>query len=223
MNNLTIYGDSLSTGTHGQGGYLAALQAVLAPATLTNYAVGSSGCAAGTPNSMMEVLRRTQGQRAPADLILIWHGTNDWYWGTPLGTPGDRTEDTFWGAVTSAVTRLRTENPDALLVWVTPVYRRECPDGATEPGDADEIPNRAGHCLWEYTRVLRQAADRLHFPLVEMGRDSGICAQNADRLLEDNVHPNRAGYRPISRVLCRELSRLWYYHTGEDIDVCQRG
>lgn len=219
MMRLAIYGDSLSTGTHGDGGYLAALEKAFAPCELTNYAVGSSGCADGTPNGMVQILHRTEGKRAGADLILIWHGTNDWYWGTPLGSPDDCGEDTFWGAIHTVVNRLREENPQALLVWATPLYRHECPDGMKAAGDADRTPNRAGHCLFEYTRVLRDAADRLHFPLIETGRQAGIFAQNADLLLEDRVHPNAAGYRQIERVLCSELRRLWYYHTGEPEDV----
>lgn len=215
MMQLAIYGDSLSTGTHGQGGYLAALEKAFAPCQIHNYAVGSSGCSGHTPNGMTEVLHRTEGQRPPADLILVWHGSNDWYWGTPLGTPEDQSENTFWGAIRTVVGRLREENPEALLVWATPIYRWEAPDGTPQAGAADETPNRAGQRLFMYTDVLRQAADRLHFPLIETGRCSGIYAENANRLLEDRVHPNADGYRKIERVLCSQLQQLWYYHTGE--------
>lgn len=219
MMQLAIYGDSLSTGTHGDGGYLAALRAAFPGCILANYAVGSSGCSSVTPNGMTQVLRRTQGQRAPADLILVWHGTNDWYWGTPLGGPDAEGEETYRGAVRTVVNCLRRENPDALLVWATPLYRRECPHGGAAAGDADYTPNAAGCCLWEYTKALRQEADRLHFPVIETGRLCGITAQNAAALLEDDVHPNAAGYRRIQRVLCTELQCLWYYHTGEQTDV----
>ena len=216
MQKILIYGDSLSTGTHGQGGYLAALQSAFGAPRLVNCAVGSSGCAAGTPNSMAEVLRQDAPEAYGADLVLIWHGSNDWYWGTPLGRPGVADPATFYGAVGSAVDTVRLRNPGALVVWATPIYRFEQPCGGTQPGCADFTQNRAGQTLPDYTAALRRAADCWHFPLIEMGRLCGICAQNEGALLEDHVHPNAAGYRRIERVLCPALRYYHALHTGEE-------
>lgn len=215
MDKLIIYGDSLSTGTHGDGAYLATLTESLSVKRLENFAVGSSGTAEITPNSLVSILdgqkekqKNGSTEGCGAELVLVWHGTNDWYWGTEIGTPGEDNPKTFYGAVKKAVTEIRRKNPDALLVWVTPVFRWEAPDGKKEAGDAGFLPNKAGHTAADYTAALRDMADRYHFPLIEMGRLLNIHQYNEERFLEDHVHPNAAGYRKIEKILIPQLKQL---------------
>jgi lysophospholipase L1-like esterase len=215
MNKLIIYGDSLSTGTHGNGGYLQALRDAFQPAVLLNRSIGSSGCAACTPDSMMQILSRDDPDACNADLIFVWHGTNDWYWGTPFGPDGLEDPNTWQGSIARAVQILRRLSPHALLVWATPLYRFECPDTGNISGDAAFLKNKVGYTQLDYTAALRVQADLWHFPVIETGRLCGINAQTDSELLEDHVHPNASGYRHIQRVLCAELKQLWYYHTGE--------
>ena len=56
LEQVWIYGDSLSTGTHGDGAYLEALKREFHVKELHNFAVGSSGLSKITPNGMLEVL-----------------------------------------------------------------------------------------------------------------------------------------------------------------------
>lgn len=223
MDKLIIYGDSLSTGTHGEGAYLAALREELSVNRLENWAVGSSGTAETTPNNLISILRAQRaaqeqtGSRegADAELVLVWHGSNDWYWGTPIGSPQDDNTETFYGAVKQAVKEIRGRNKDAVLVWVTPAFRLEAPDGIDEVGDACFLKNKAGHTMTDYVRALREMSDFYHFPLIEMGRLLNIHQYNEARFLEDHVHPNALGYRKIERILIDHLKRIAAWENGK--------
>ena len=78
IDKVWIYGDSLSTGTHGDGAYLEALVREFDVVQLHNFAVGSSGLSKITPNGMLEIMERQimektwESLEAP-DLIFIWH------------------------------------------------------------------------------------------------------------------------------------------------------
>ena len=202
MKTIAIYGDSISTGTHGEGGYEAMLKSSLSLKRVYNFAVGSSGLTRKTPGGMLEVLDKNP---VPEDeeLFLIWHGSNDWYWGSGM--------EEFSHGVKEAVNRLRAAAPTAELVWVTPIYRFECPDGMAQAGEAYELPNKNGYTMLDYYEELERSSKRLGFPLIDMRRLCGIHRDNAGIYLEDRGHPNRAGYQRIGAVLDREIQRFCIY------------
>lgn len=202
MKTIAIYGDSISTGTHGEGGYEAMLKSSLSLEKVYNFAVGSSGLTRKTPVGMLEVLDKNPVPK-DAELFLIWHGSNDWYWGSGM--------EEFSHGVKEAVDRLRAAAPTAELVWVTPIYRFECPDGMAQAGEAYELPNKNGYTMLDYCEELERSSKRLGFPLIDMRRLCGIHRDNANLYLEDRVHPNRAGYQRIGTVLDREIQRFCIY------------
>ncbi|MFT4145392.1 MAG: SGNH/GDSL hydrolase family protein [Mobilitalea sp.] len=217
MDSMIIYGDSISTGTHGEGAYLDALKKCLKVKHIQNYAIGSSGLSAKTPNSMLKVLEGQEENKEgrDVDLILVWHGTNDWYWGAELGSVDQEEDDTFYGAIKKAVKVIRERNPEGLLVWITPIFRYEKPDKGDTPGNANFTKNHTGHTLDEYTQAICLMGRKLGFPVIEMGMSVGIYEENEIGYMEDQVHPNVFGYRKIERVLEKEITKYWYYHTGE--------
>lgn len=203
---LAIYGDSLSTGTHGEGGYEEKLKGSLCLSEIYNFAVGSSSLSKGSAGCMADLLEEG---RLPeeADIILIWHGSNDWYWGVPLGTMDDKKPDTFNGAISFVIDRLRMNFPKAIIIWVTPIFRMEKPDGIETAGDAFRTLNKNGSTLLDYTETIQRASLIHGFPLIDMRRLSGIHLYNSDYYLEDGVHPNRNGYELIHRILDAELRK----------------
>lgn len=211
MRNLLIYGDSLSTGTHGENAYLDTIRRELGLENIMNFAVGSSGLTEHTPNSMMSILRKQIAEFFPLentpDIILVWHGSNDWYWGSPLGSYDD--EQSFRGAIRFAVETLRKQYPDALIVWPTSIFRLEKPDGMTDVADGFINPNKNGDTLADIVLTLREAAVRFHFPLIDMGSLVDIHLHNEEKYMEDHVHPNASGYEKIARALCSEIKKYW--------------
>lgn len=218
LRKLAIYGDSISTGTHGEGGYESYLAQAFGVET-ANYAVGSSGLSLATPDSGAAILADENNIPADADVVFIWHGSNDWYWGSPVGEVTDQTPDTFLGAIAASVSSVRKKVPDALLVWGTPLYRFEAPDGGTKPGKAYGTKNKLGLTMEAYYEAIYRASVYHGFPVIDLRRLCGIHEKNQDLYLEDKVHPNRAGYEKIRRVLKKGLEELLYYEgyiwTGE--------
>ncbi len=210
LERVWIYGDSLSTGTHGDGAYLEALKREFHVKELHDFAVGSSGLSKVTPNGMLEVMEKQIREKLwekleMPDLIFIWHGSNDWFWGTPIGSFKDQEGESFFASVRLAVTTLRTQFPETPVMWAAPIFRLETPDGGSRTEDAFFLENKAGHTMYDYVKALEEASWRYHFPLIDMGRLVNIHRQNEDRFLEDHVHPNRAGYDRIEKVLIRGI------------------
>lgn len=140
----------------------------------------------------------------------MWHGSNDWYWGSPLGEVADENPDTFLGAVGMAVRRIRQAAPEAVLIWMTPIYRYEAPDDVETAGYAYETENKAGHTLFDYYKAIQQASACYGFPVIDLHKLCGIHEGNQRIYLEDKVHPNKAGYERIFRVMGRKLETvLW--------------
>ena len=210
VKKIVIYGDSLSTGTHGEGAYLKQLEETYG-AEVVNYAVGSSGMSSATPNNASEILEKDGNIPEDADLVILWHGSNDWYWGSPIGELEDQGTDTFLGAVGNAVRRIRAKLPEAALIWFTPIYRFERPDGGAAAGRAYETKNKQGCTMMEYYEALCRASVYHGFPLGDMRRCVGIHESNQEDFLEDKVHPNRKGYERIWRVMKKNLDEILYY------------
>lgn len=214
LSKIVIYGDSLSTGTHGEGGYEGFLRETYHVESV-NYAVGSSGLSTATPNNTCEILADPENIPADADLVLLWHGTNDWYWGAPAGHLGDKTPDTFHGAIHTAIHCIREKLPDAVFVYMTPIFRLEQPDGCESVGIAYETPNKLGFTMESYYQALLEESIREGFFVIDMRRCVGIHEYNHEKYLEDKVHPNKAGYEKICRVLKKGLDEVLTYEGYE--------
>jgi lysophospholipase L1-like esterase len=205
---IVIYGDSLSTGTHGKGGYLPALHDAFNNFQIVNYAVGSSGLSDVTPDSMMKILSEQNEADSTVEIVIIWHGTNDWYWGTPIGRKDCENTKTFFGAIRAAVTKCRMLYPYARILWALPIYRFETPDGMSEVGQAFQIKNKSGYTLTDYSEAIRLASHEYGYKVVTMNELIQIHSGNEETFLEDRVHPNEEGYKRISKVWIREIGEI---------------
>lgn len=208
INELWIYGDSLSTGTHGKNAYLDGIRERLPIRHITNFSVGSSGLTRKTPDSMISIVERQIKEGFPEkagkpDIILIWHGTNDWYWGSSL--------DLYGREIDRVTGLLRSFAADSLLLWPTAVFRLEKPDGGEAAADAFSNPNKNGDTLFDFMRVLEAHGEQQHFPVIEIGKAINIHRYNETLYLEDHVHPNEKGYRKIANVLSNEMGKYWSY------------
>ena len=153
-----------------------------------------------------------QALHPQADLIVLWHGTNDWYWGAPLGAPKDTCPETYCGALRQAVAALRCISPRANIVSMTPLPRWQEPDGipaSPAPRAGYFVRNRAGHTLAEYEAALLSCSRELCFPVIDLRTLMNLHPGNASLYLKDGIHPNRRGYEVLTRIASAQI-RLWY-------------
>ena len=208
FDTVVLYGDSISA----EEDYTQLMQKALGARFVFNHAVGSSGLSSHTPDNLIGILKKKEALHPQADLIVLWHGTNDWYWGAPLGAPKDTCPETYCGALRQAVAALRCISPRANIVSMTPLPRWQEPDGipaSPAPRDGYFVRNRAGHTLAEYEAALLSCSRELCFPVIDLRTLMNLHPGNASLYLKDGIHPNRRGYEVLTRIASAQI-RLWY-------------
>ena len=208
IQTMVIYGDSISTTEYGGGGYEGKLKKLLNCPVVYNYAVSGSGLSAATPDNLVHLLKDEKSIHKEADLIILWHGTNDWYWGAELGEAGMNDQQTFIGAYESVIQRLRDACPQAEILCLTPIYRYQAPDQCSRIADAYENKNIAGHTLKDYYDAIIELSERFSLLLMDMKKLTGFNEKNRLEYLVDNVHPSSKGYDIIARVLYEQIQKL---------------
>ena len=144
------------------------------------------------------------GDMDPAeDAVVVLGGTNDYGHGdAPIGTPADRTKDTFWGACHELMRLLIERYPGKPIVFCTPLHRlnEELPD----PG------NRSGSNanLREYIEIIRETARYYSLPVLDLHAACGIQPSVPvirELLIPDGLHPNDAGHARLADCIANFL------------------
>lgn len=135
-----------------------------------------------------------------ADLIVIFGGTNDFGHGdAPMGSKGDSSVYTFYGAVQSLYTSIRTRYDSSQVVILTPLHRFRPEEESMEPR------------LEEYVNVIRELATENHFHVLDLYHNSKIHPrlENAREILvPDGLHPNDAGHEILAEEIIEFIRQL---------------
>ena len=136
------------------------------------------------------------------DLVTVFGGTNDYGHGdAPIGTPDDRTSDSFFGACHTLFTTMQKKYPDAKIVIMTPLHRK----GETCPfGDSPTRKPSAVGTLADYVRIIREVAALYGLPVLDLYECAGIYPddeENCRAYTIDGLHPNDAGHAIIASKL----------------------
>lgn len=135
------------------------------------------------------------------DIVVIFGGSNDFGIGNaPMGSASDYDPYTFNGAVNLLMDGIKMKYPDATVVVILPLHRRN-----------ESIPNAfSGAVLEEYIQVIRRKAQENGFLICDLRTASGL--QGDDRyyamLMEDGVHPLEDGHEIIAKELLKYLSEI---------------
>ncbi len=139
-----------------------------------------------------------------ADAVVVFGGTNDYGHGdAPIGTPSDRTPDTFYGACHDLYTRLIEKYPGKPIVIMTPLHR------TTE--DEAQIKHGVSVTLKTYVNIIREVAEYYSLPVCDLFKNSGLQPRVPvimDKFIPDGLHPNDAGHEIIAERLGNFLLNL---------------
>lgn len=140
---------------------------------------------------------RVEQMEYNADLICVFGGTNDFGHGdAPMGKLGNKTPDTFYGALYTLSEKLLQRYPDAKIVFFTPLH---CAWETTPTKRAD-----GAWVLADYVNAVRQNADKFAFPILDLWEVSGmlpVTAEEREKFMPDGLHPNDAGYERLFTII----------------------
>lgn len=200
MKKCIIYGDSISTTNFSAGGYQKTLGDMLCAEEMINFAENSAALSSGYPYSVYDKTTDIEPVE-DVDLVIVWAGTNDWYYGVPLGSADSRLTTDFCGCLRGTVLNLCRAYPKSTVIYVSPIYRYSDYEGNADRVEAFETKNAVGCTLYDYYKAMQQVSEKTGFPLCDMRTLSGINAANHTFYLRDGIHPSVAGYKKIADIL----------------------
>ena len=198
-NEYISYGDSI---TYGDGvicsdgskciGYQKEVMELLESDDYDNVSKCGITMAANEDNQggLVNMIRETDNKHAKVCTIAI--GTNDLYFNVALGelqTDDSLYDDrTFYGAYQNAIEYIMQENPDMLIVLVTPLQRDSL-------GFDNYTANDKGYTLIDYVEAVKNIGNYYNLPVCDLYNNSGITLENITEYTFDGLHPNNDGYR----------------------------
>ena len=214
LNGKTVcfLGDSITEGAGAskkENCYVSLFAAAHPEATVCNFGIGGTRIAKQTtpsenPRWDLDFVSRVAEMPEQADLVCVFGGTNDFGHGDArFGHFGDKTNDTFCGALYALSTALINKYPTARIVFFTPLHRSTKPE-----------PRYKGDGYWsldDYAAAIRENAAYFAFPVLDLRTQSGIqpCVPAIkEAFTVDGLHPNDAGYERLFRMIDRFVENL---------------
>lgn len=135
-----------------------------------------------------------------ADIIIVFGGTNDFSTGdAPFGKMTDKTPATFCGAVEFLMTLLKTEYPNAQIVFLTPA-RRE-----------NDVRASGEISLIDYVNAILQKGKEHNIPVLNLYEKLGInpnIPEQKAKYTTDGLHFNNDGHAVIAERVIEFLENL---------------
>lgn len=181
-------------------------------ATVRGYGIGGTRFAkqikpSAFPRHDLDFVMRAQEMDDDADVVVVFGGTNDFGHGdAPIGSPTDRTNNTFYGACHKLFCDLINKYPTATIVVMTPLHRT---NEDNLRGDGFKAYDYAP--LSTYVNIIKEVAAYYSLPLLDLWSLSGIQPKveiNRVKYCPDGLHPNDAGHRLIANRLAGFLKTL---------------
>ncbi|HET9487467.1 MAG TPA: SGNH/GDSL hydrolase family protein [Chryseosolibacter sp.] len=120
---------------------------------------------------------------AKADLYTIFLGTNDWWRGTATGTLDDYIKGsgntTFFGSFRIIIDKLRTLNPDARIILITPMQRVDFVYVADMKNNAfGSYKKKNGQSLSQFATAVLKIGEYERLEVIDLYNESGLTHEN---------------------------------------------
>lgn len=199
---INFLGDSITENVGASDeahGYVAVAAKLMGLEEARNYGVSGTRIAAqtdGNPDFLENFYQRALRMDGDADAVFVFGGTNDFGHGSaPLGSFGDRTHETFYGALCLLIEFLLQNYPCKPIVFATPLHRfdenSDCGDGSKPAGSLS---------LSVYADVIREVTAYYGIPLLDLMKVSMIqpkCDFIREQICPDGLHPSDLGHQII--------------------------
>lgn len=144
--------------------------------------------------------RRFDAMSDDADLVVVFGGTNDFGHGdAPIGTPEDRTPDTFYGACHFLFSGLVRKYLGKPVIIMTPTHRHD-----------ERLPIKS-ETLRDYVNVIREVAEYYSLPVCDLYASSSMqpsIPEIKSKYMPDGLHPSDEGNSLIAKKLLAFLKTL---------------
>lgn len=209
---INVIGDSLTQGVGARSAdktYPAVL-ATLTGAKVNNYGLSCSRITDITSNvsNPASFVDRMYSMDKTADLIIVFGGTNDfWYGDCPIGNPKDTKPNTFYGALNTMMTYLKTAHPNADIMFITP-YQQSKDADINKPYGRSTYNNYGTGTLSDYRKAILNRCEYHNIPVLDLYADYELNTADNRQALEaygnylcDGCHLNNAGYNLLARKI----------------------
>ena len=202
---LNFIGDSITEGVgveREENRYVDRIAAATG-AICRNYGISGTRIArqktpSDEPRFDLDFCARYEEMDADADAVIVFGGTNDCGHGdAPLGSRGDRTADTFYGALHVLYSGLQARYPGKPIVVLTPLPRS---------GERDFDPP-----LSLYVQIIREVAAEFGLPVLDLYATSPLRTEDpaiVEAYVPDGLHPDDAGHRYLAEQIGEYLYNL---------------
>lgn len=190
----SFYGDSLTeVNYHYTKGYHQWIKELLGLVSYNNY--GVSGY------KISDICSKVNSINDTADIIFIMCGVNDENFSTPLGSFGDSTSGTIYGAYDALCRTLKEKYSTKIIVFITPHYQ-------------NKYPHNSGITSYEVSKAMKQVCEKYSIPVYDNFVLSGIGERNLSYWTTDNCHWNDKAHEMLGRNLAQFMKNTFSYYYG---------
>jgi GDSL-like Lipase/Acylhydrolase family len=166
---------------------------------MQNLGTGGASLASNSHSGSLVITNNIASLDVASNYVLVEAGTNDFGVTTPstLGTFGDTTTSTFYGALYNAEVAIRARCPGAKIAFMT----QYSADSAYATGTYKQFQTNAnGNTMTQFQNAVAQVAAALGCPLIDVGREAGI-GYHTTSLFGDGLHINTLGGAIFSKYV----------------------
>ena len=202
-----VLGDSFTA----RNKYQYYVQEVLGIGTVNSYGISGS-CIANSSNPKNPMCIRYNEMSDNADIITVWGGVNDFgrSWGSnggiPLGSFGDTTNVTFYGALDVLIKGLVAKYPTSKIGFIIPTFVNDDDTTLTYKGGLQT--NSLGYYLEDYRKAIREVCEKYSIPYLDLSKCGGLNQMNIKPLTEDGLHPNTDGFHFLKYKIAEFIKSL---------------
>ena len=210
---VTCIGDSITNGDTGAGYHIptwADMLATKAGAKVTKVAK-DGGCVATNPHSTIpnDDFESRSANITDQDFIFILGGINDFHWGLPLGSLGDTTKETFYGAVYNLIIETIKRNKIAKLYWITPLKQNKNVPTYVGNDIFTLSKNKDNHTQEDYVNAIKENCHAFGVQVLDAYNEVNFLPKlqstGENALTYDGLHPNENGQKMLGEWILSKL------------------